>query len=194
MERRASSPLRRFVAMQQSVDVLSVEECGRERPHDCRREPCDGNCTQGWPHPAECLAGRCSTGGMFARMLLQGRGPTSVGPESSLCRAASVAEVCSYDLRGRSTSSPQALKRARTIRDFRGTSELVPFPFLPPVVSEWGRSPIYFFGKFGSFLISRICWMWRSAWVEISSIHCQQSISSRSPKLWARMSSFVVLM
>jgi hypothetical protein len=53
---------------------------------------------------------------------------------------------------------------------------------------------IHFFGKFGSFLISRICWMWRSAWVEISSIHCQQSMTSRSPKLWARMSSWVVLM
>ncbi len=56
-------------------------------------------------------------------------------------------------------------------------------------------NPIYFFGKFGSFLISRICWMWRSACVEISSIHCQQSITSRqSPKLCALMSSLVVLM
>ena len=39
-------------------------------------------------------------------------------------------------------------------------------------------STAYFFGKFGSFFISRICWMWRSAWVEISSIHCQQSMTS----------------
>ena len=53
---------------------------------------------------------------------------------------------------------------------------------------------IHFLGKFGSFLISRICCMWRSACVEISSIHCQQSITCRSPKLWARMSSLVVLM
>jgi sigma-54 interacting transcriptional regulator len=57
---------------------------------------------------------------------------------------------------------------------------------------SWGA--IHFFGKFGSFLISRICWRWRSACVEISNIHCQQSIGSRFPKLWARMSSFVVLM
>ena len=53
---------------------------------------------------------------------------------------------------------------------------------------------IHLLGNFESFLISRICWMWRSACVEISSIHCQQSITSRSPKLWARMSSLVVLM
>ena len=53
------------------------------------------------------------------------------------------------------------------------------------------RRWFYFFGKLGSLLISRICWMWRSAWVEISSIHCQQSITSGppSPKLCARMSS-----
>jgi hypothetical protein len=36
----------------------------------------------------------------------------------------------------------------------------------------------HFWGKFGSFLISRICWMCLSACVEISSIHCQQSITS----------------
>ena len=54
---------------------------------------------------------------------------------------------------------------------------------------------IHFFGKFGPFLTSRICWMCRSACVEISNIHCQQSIIlSPSPKLWARKSSLVVLM
>ena len=42
----------------------------------------------------------------------------------------------------------------------------------------------YFLGKFGSFLISRICWICRSACVEISSIHCQQSMTCPySPKL-----------
>src|SRR5215475_11580947 len=57
---------------------------------------------------------------------------------------------------------------------------------------DWPAS--HFLGKFGSFLISRICWMWRSACVEISNIHCQQSITCAPlPKLCARKSSFVVL-
>ena len=48
---------------------------------------------------------------------------------------------------------------------------------LSPSDRLYDRCP-HFFGKFGSFLISRICWMCLSAWVEISSIHCQQSIFS----------------
>jgi HEAT repeat protein len=36
----------------------------------------------------------------------------------------------------------------------------------------------YFRGKFASALISRICRMCRCEWVEISSIHCQQSMRS----------------
>ena len=49
---------------------------------------------------------------------------------------------------------------------------------------EWKRptktsAPTHYFcGKFASALISRICRMWRCACVEISSIHCQQSIGS----------------
>jgi hypothetical protein len=40
------------------------------------------------------------------------------------------------------------------------------------------NSSLHLLGKLGSFLISRICWMCLSACVEISSIHCQQSITS----------------
>src|SRR6516162_9973813 len=89
----------------------------------------------------------------------------------------------------------KGIDRAGVVRDAISREYEVLHSLVAERLRRGGRlAAIHFVGKFGSFLISRICWMWRSACVEISNIHCQQSITSRSPKLWARMSSLVVLM